>query len=229
MRGFIVAKGAPMINHYLYADDSIIFLKENYKNACNLRQILDKFSCWSGQVVSDVKSTLLTSSNLSRSFTMGMAKALRVQIAKTPGIGGVVRDDAGSFVAGFSRYIFQNGNNVVEVRDTRDGLQLAVQVGIKKLKVNCDSNYTVQLCTSEAAPPWYLRGLVQDINALKEKFEDVVFVHQYRESNFITDNLSKKASDRTLEGVWFTNPPEEIVNNLVADIQGVSYPRMIKV
>ncbi|XP_026422703.1 uncharacterized protein LOC113318700 isoform X1 [Papaver somniferum] len=84
-QGFTVARGAPMITHSLYEDDNIIFLKANYKNACNLRYILDKFSKWSGQVVSDAKSTLLTSNNLGRSFTMSMAKALRVQVAETPG------------------------------------------------------------------------------------------------------------------------------------------------
>lgn len=74
-----------MVSHSLYADDRIIFLKSNYRNACNLRQILDKFARWSGQVVTDGKCTLLTSSNLGRSFTMGMARALRVQVANHPG------------------------------------------------------------------------------------------------------------------------------------------------
>ncbi|XP_026416598.1 uncharacterized protein LOC113312041 [Papaver somniferum] len=43
------------------------------------------FGCWSGQRISDTKSTLLTSSNLSRSFTRGMENALRVQVASHPG------------------------------------------------------------------------------------------------------------------------------------------------
>lgn len=139
----------------------------------------------------------------------------------------MVRDDAGSFVAGYAKYIFQNV--MAEVWETRDGLQLALHLGIRKLEVECESTYTIQLCRGEVAPPWYLKSLVQDIANMKGKFEDVVFVHQYRESNFVVDTLSKKASERILEGVWFTNPPEDIVNFLLADIQGVSHPRMIKV
>ncbi|XP_026451117.1 uncharacterized protein LOC113351325 [Papaver somniferum] len=442
LQGFTVAKGAPMIAHSMYADDSIIFLKANYNNACNLRQILEKFSRWYGQVISDAKSTLLTSSNLGRSFTMGMARALKVQVASTPGkysgiplqwgrlsentfhdllenlsnrmigwkskslniagrsvliksvldhvwnhvmailklpkglvnkidkfrrnflcggdkgsrkmhnvnwstvcspivqgglgirdlgyddfwtsrtkngcstswrslvkgkdiiknslewcisdgiqvdfwndpwindiplsaitdmenvtipslrvkdvinpstrewdlfvvdsfvseevkeniyampvtasegrrdkrvwahgkdggastdslyagIGGVVRDDVGAFVAGYTKHIYQNGSNMVEVWAERDGLQLVVQLGIRKPEVECDSLYTIQLCRGEVSPLWYLRGLIQDIEELSENFEDLVFIHQHRESNFVADTFSKKASEGLLEG-----------------------------
>lgn len=36
-------------------------------------------------MISDAKSTLLTSANLGRSFSKGMARALKVQVAKDPG------------------------------------------------------------------------------------------------------------------------------------------------
>lgn len=118
------------------------------------------------------------------------------------GIGGVVRDDAGSFVAGFAKFIYQNVSNLAEVWAAREGLLLGVKLGITKLEVECDLTYTVQLCNGEVTPPWYLKTLVQDIVDLKKRFEDLVFVHDYRESNYVADTLSKKASERTLEGVW---------------------------
>lgn len=37
------------------------------------------------------------------------------------GIGGCVRDDAGVFVAGFAKHVYQNGSNVAEVWAARDG------------------------------------------------------------------------------------------------------------
>lgn len=83
--GISIVRGAPVISHSLYADDCIIFLKATYKNACNLRKILDIFCRWSGQVISEPKSTLLTSENLGKSFSRGMANALKVQLAKNPG------------------------------------------------------------------------------------------------------------------------------------------------
>lgn len=41
--GFSMARGAPIVSHALYADNIIIFLKATYRNACNLRNLLDKF------------------------------------------------------------------------------------------------------------------------------------------------------------------------------------------
>lgn len=42
--GIFIARGAPIISPYLYADDYIIFLNASYKNACNLRNILENFA-----------------------------------------------------------------------------------------------------------------------------------------------------------------------------------------
>lgn len=85
LSGFNAARGAPQITYSLFADDSIIFLKASYKNAVNLRVLLDKFYDWTEQRINDSKSTLLTSSNLGRSFTRGMTNALRVQVFTNPG------------------------------------------------------------------------------------------------------------------------------------------------
>ncbi|XP_026453587.1 uncharacterized protein LOC113354476 [Papaver somniferum] len=128
-------------SHILFADDIFLFCNDERRNVKNLMDMLKEYQNASGQIISLEKR-----------------------------IGGVVRDDAGSFVACYAKYIFQNESNVAEVWATRD-------------------------------------GLVQDITDMKEKFEDVVFVHQYRESNFVADTLSKKAADRVFEGVWFTSPP----------------------
>lgn len=57
----------------------------------------------------------------------------------------------------------------------------------------------------------------------------IVFEQQYREANFVDDTLAKKASERNLEGIWIDNPPDEIINKLVDDIQGVSYPRIVRI
>ncbi|XP_026451125.1 uncharacterized protein LOC113351336 [Papaver somniferum] len=148
---------------------------------------------------------------------------------KKKGIGGVVRDDDGSFVAGFAKHIYQNGCNMTEVWEVRNGLQTVIQPGIKKLEVDCDSTFAIQLCRGEVQAPWHLRGLIQDIEVMKMKFEDIVFEQQYKEANFMDDTLAKKASERNLEGIWIDIPPDEIINKLVDDIHGVSYPRIVRI
>lgn len=91
--------------------------------------------------------------------------------------------------------MYQNGSNVAQIWATRDGLLLALQLGIKKLEVDCDSASTIQLCNGEITPPWHLKGLIHDIIDMREKFEELVFVHQYRELNYVANTLSKKAAE----------------------------------
>ncbi|XP_026411213.1 uncharacterized protein LOC113306498 [Papaver somniferum] len=57
------------------------------------------------------------------------------------GTGGVIQNDQGRFVAGFSKYIYKNENNMAELWAVRECLKLAASLGIFKLVVESDSHY----------------------------------------------------------------------------------------
>ncbi|XP_026449746.1 uncharacterized protein LOC113349916 isoform X2 [Papaver somniferum] len=173
------------------------FFIANYMNALNLKALLDKFCSWTVQRINVNKSTLLTSANLGRSFTKG--------------IRGVIRDESGSFVVCYGKHIFKNNNNVAEVWAIRDGLRLAVHLGIHNFEVEGDSCYVVQLCKEEGQPQWDTYGLVKKISELMACFNQVNFTQRYREANNIVDRLAKDGASRKHEGTWIGVLPDFFV------------------
>jgi hypothetical protein len=49
-----------MVSHLLFADDSLILMKADKKNAENLKLLLDRYCASSGQKVSDAKSSIFS-------------------------------------------------------------------------------------------------------------------------------------------------------------------------
>ncbi|XP_026439307.1 uncharacterized protein LOC113337995 [Papaver somniferum] len=108
------------------------------------------------------------------------------------GIDGVIRDESGAFVACYWKHIFKNNNNVAEVLAIRDGLRLAVDLGLHYLEVESDSSYVVQLCNEEVQPNWDCFGLLKEISGLKSRFSQVKIQQRYREANKVADKYRLK-------------------------------------
>ncbi|KAI3857682.1 hypothetical protein MKW98_028946, partial [Papaver atlanticum] len=62
------------------------------------------------------------------------------------GVGGVLRDDLGKFIAAYAQHIFRNNNNMAELRAIKEGLILAYNMRKKQLIVESDSTYVIILC-----------------------------------------------------------------------------------
>lgn len=53
--GIKVCIGAPSVSHLLFADDSLVLMKEDLLNAASLQQVLDTYYANLGQLVSTAK------------------------------------------------------------------------------------------------------------------------------------------------------------------------------
>jgi hypothetical protein len=58
LRGIQVAPLAPLVNHLLFADDSLMFLAANVEGAHEIMDILERYSKASGQKVNLNKSSV---------------------------------------------------------------------------------------------------------------------------------------------------------------------------
>ncbi|XP_026420596.1 uncharacterized protein LOC113316636 [Papaver somniferum] len=67
IKGILVARGAPPINHLLFADDYLIFTQDNSISVNNLLQVLKDFSSQSGQVINFDESSVFYSNNVNPS------------------------------------------------------------------------------------------------------------------------------------------------------------------
>ena len=63
LEGVKVCREAPIISHLLFADDSLILMHANKKNADSLINILNSYCAIPGQKVSDAKSSIFFSGN----------------------------------------------------------------------------------------------------------------------------------------------------------------------
>jgi len=63
LEGIRVCRDAPVVSHLLFADDSLILMHADRKNAKNLKLLLDRYCSSSGQKVSDAKSSIFFSGN----------------------------------------------------------------------------------------------------------------------------------------------------------------------
>jgi len=63
IEGIKICRGAPLVNHLLFADDSLIVMKASSSGAQALKQIICKYELASGQVINKDKSSILFSPN----------------------------------------------------------------------------------------------------------------------------------------------------------------------
>ena len=83
--GIQMNAGGPIISHMLFADDTLIFLRADHCNCCNLVRILDAYSEASGQQVNLHKSSVFFGANISSGVLMSLSQVLGIPMVVNPG------------------------------------------------------------------------------------------------------------------------------------------------
>ena len=79
-RGVRVCRDAPVISHLLFADDSLILMHADRKNADCLMDILNRYCAISGQKISEAKSSIYFSRNTQVDTRAEVCEALNIMI-----------------------------------------------------------------------------------------------------------------------------------------------------
>ncbi|HPL93068.1 MAG TPA: reverse transcriptase-like protein [bacterium] len=109
-------------------------------------------------------------------------------------IGGVLYDELFNGVQTFKEYIGEATNNQAEYRALLKGLALAIEKGVKFLKLNMDSELVIKHLTGEyAVKDEQLKKYYDEAIVLLQKFEDVPKRHVKREFNKVADSLVNEA------------------------------------
>lgn len=77
-----MAQGLQRINHLLFADDCMIFMKAELRQIAELKKLLEQFERFAGQRVNKDKSEIICSPNLEATMSTVMANLLGMKVVK---------------------------------------------------------------------------------------------------------------------------------------------------
>ena len=138
------------------------------------------------------------------------------------GGGGVIRNHVGDWMGGFSQAIGITTSVQAELRALKDGLNLAIDLGILNLEIEMDSLVVVELVNSITTPNAFLSIIVTDCRSLTERFESCLLKHIFREANGCTDLLAKTGCDQRLDFISFSNAPAYVLEVLAFDVSSAT-------
>ena len=147
-----------------------------------------------------------------------------------PGIaggGGLIRDTNGNWVGGFARTIGVTTSVQAELRALKDGLILAIELGIPYLAIEMDSLVAVEFVNSKTMPNVFLSAIVGDYRSLLERFERYTLHHIFREANGCADALAKAACAQIVDFISFTSAPAHVLEALAFDSSSVTRIRLV--
>jgi ribonuclease HI len=147
-----------------------------------------------------------------------------------PGIaggGGLIRDSNGGWVGGFARAIGVTTSVQAELRALKDGLMLAIDLGIPYLAIEMDSLVAVEFVNSKTMPNVFLSAIVNDCRCLLERFERYTLHHIFREANGCADALAKASCAQIVDFISFTSAPAHVLEALDFDSSCATRIRLV--
>ena len=158
-------------------------------------------------------------------FKVNTDKSLSGSIGTIAG-GGLIRDEFGNWVIGFSRKIGRTDSFVVELWALRYGLQLCCQLNACAILIELDAKSLVDAlnnssyCNPVISPP------LDDCMLLIDQTPQVRIKHTYREANKCADRLANLGLFQSVNFLFHSDPPIELIPLIEADSQGACYNRL---
>ncbi|KAL6584913.1 hypothetical protein OROMI_004202 [Orobanche minor] len=103
----------------------------------------------------------------------------------------------------------------------RAGLYAALLHGHKKVLVEGDSKIIIDCLNKKCRTPWRIISILDDINILASKFDEISFNHVWHEANFAADAVASCSQDDLRAMAWTTNFPLKIRKAVRFDSSGI--------
>ena len=111
------------------------------------------------------------------------------------GCGGIVRDEGGNWVAGFTRRIGIASSFEAELWGLRDGLTLCCNLNISSLIVELDAKVVVNILHNINYENNVLSPILDGCRQLMSRFDQVQGNHVYHQANGCADGLAKMGAE----------------------------------
>ena len=132
--------------------------------------------------------------------------------ADRAGYGGIVRDDQGEWVAGFSRHIGSTNSFTTELWGLREGLILCCNLNIESLVIELDAQAVVDVMKNNAYVNNVVSPILDDCRQLVARFQQIQFRFCYRQANRCANLLARMGAVQEDDFKSFVSPPVDICN-----------------
>ncbi|KAK6939297.1 Ribonuclease H domain [Dillenia turbinata] len=136
------------------------------------------------------------------------------------GVGGLIRDDNGSWMVGFYSRIGLSDILAAELWGAWKGLNLALDRGLRKIELEFDSESLVNLLSEVVNKYHMLFSHVMDCRAIMQWVEVVEIKHVCREANSCVDLLAKMGIKASQTFELLKVPPRDVLASLYQNSSG---------
>ena len=140
--------------------------------------------------------------------------------------GGLIRDEFGNWVIGFSRKIGRIDSFIAELWALRDGLQLCHQLNACAVLVELDAKSLVDALNNSSYCNSVISPLLDDCKLLMVQTPQIRIKHTYREANKCADRLANLGLFQSVNFLVHSDPPIELIPLIEADLRGACYNRL---
>ena len=152
--------------------------------------------------------------NCNRAFSMIKGETKKC----AAGMRVVIRKGDGKVISGVACKVKVCSNIEAEAVAIREGMELAKRMRIKKIEVENDSEILYKRCIGkENMTNWKMEPYVQDIQMLKDCFEEVKWSKVSRVANKAVDWLANHVKKGMCLENWVILPPSSLVHILSRD------------
>ena len=140
--------------------------------------------------------------------------------------GGLIRDEFGNWVIGFSRKIGRTDSFVAELWALRDDLQLCRQLNACAVLMELDAKSLVDALNNSSYCNSIISPLLDDCKLLMDQTPQVRIKHTYQEANKCADRLANLGLFQSVDFLVHTDPPVELFPLIKADSRGTCCNRL---
>ncbi|KAK9983039.1 hypothetical protein SO802_032564 [Lithocarpus litseifolius] len=131
------------------------------------------------------------------------------------GGGGLIRNSDEVWIKGYSRSIGYTTSVMAILWALRDGLYLAIQLGIRNLEVELDAKVIVEMLNNVDSSNKNFSPLLLDCRSLMASLTQFRVAHVFREAKRCTDYLAKNGCYTREDFVIFDISPSNDLDNLL--------------
>ena len=142
------------------------------------------------------------------------------------GGGGLIRDDWGNWIVGFTIKISKTNSFLAETWALRDGLLLCNQLNLNVFMVELDAKALVDTLKNPSYANTIVSSLFDDCRRLAAQIPHLSIKHIYREAIRCVDHLANLGSCQSLDFISYFCPLVDLVPLVMADCQGMFFNKL---